>query len=200
MWSKDNRVLRASHVFRQVQRDFPEFDLLQRVRNTWRWSSVIKITEFGRDLLLKHVLGKLLATAFKFVTSRAWGPRQCLRFLNPIIFFFCFRSRGNDLRPRLPESSDLCLVCRKVLACCLVFRKVPRNSLFESQGESQGRTKPESSRYTTHILHCCSPVKQLEHSIRYSPLCEPCTVHAMMSPCMWICSKTQHRKLCSVQL
>ena len=61
-------------------------------------------------------------------------------------FFVCFRSRGDDLRPPLPEGSDLLprFVCRKIL----------RNSLFESQGESQGRTKPEGSRYTTHILHC----------------------------------------------
>ena len=39
------------------------------------------------------------------------------------------------------------LVCRKVLTCCLVCQKVLRIALFESQG----RTKPESTRYTTHI-------------------------------------------------
>ena len=63
-------------------------------------------------------------------------------------FFVCFRSRGDDLRPRFPEGSDL----------LPLFRKILRNSLFESkvesQGESQGRTKPKSTRYTTHILDC----------------------------------------------
>ena len=33
--------------------------------------------------------------------------RQCLRFLNAIIFFRLLHSRGDDLRPRLPEGSDL---------------------------------------------------------------------------------------------
>ena len=47
-------------------------------------------------------------------------------------FFVCFRSGEDDLR----------LVCRKVL----------RNSLFQSQGESQSRTKLEGSRYTTHTF------------------------------------------------
>ena len=47
------------------------------------------------------------------------------------------------------------LVCRKVLTCCLVCRKVLRIALFESQGEWQGRTKPESTRYTTHISATC---------------------------------------------
>ena len=38
------------------------------------------------------------------------------------------------------------------MTCGLVCRKVLRNSLFESQGESQVRTKPEGSRSTTHIF------------------------------------------------
>ena len=54
------------------------------------------------------------------------------------------------------------LVFRKVLTCCLAcWRKVLRNSLFASQSESQGRTKPEGSStpHTFCIAHA-SPVKQ----------------------------------------
>ena len=52
-------------------------------------------------------------------------------------FFRLFPFRRDDLQPRLPEGSDL-------------LPRLPRNSLFESQG----RTKPEITKYTTHILYC----------------------------------------------
>ena len=54
-------------------------------------------------------------------------------------FFVRFRLRGDDLRPRLPEGSDL-------------LPRLPEGS-EKSLFASKGRTKPEGSRYTTHILH-----------------------------------------------
>ena len=66
---------------------------VQRDRNIWRWRSVVKIIEFGRDWLLKHDLSKLLATTFKFVTSRAWRP-QC--FVTPLIFRLCCFTLGPE--------------------------------------------------------------------------------------------------------
>ena len=64
--------------------------------------------------------------------------RQCLRFLNAIIFSFAYIHKGMTSG----------LVCRKVLTYGLVRRKVLRNSLFEFQGESQGRTKAQDTPHT----------------------------------------------------
>ena len=40
------------------------------------------------------------------------------------------------------------LVCKKVLTCALVCGKALRNTLFESQGESQGTTNRQDPPYT----------------------------------------------------
>ena len=81
--SKDDRVLCVFEICSRVQTDlrrsFMDLSWVQRVRNIWRWRSVMKIIEIGRDWLLKHVLSKLLATTFKFVTSRAWRPQCTIR-------------------------------------------------------------------------------------------------------------------------
>ena len=73
--SKDDRVLCVFEICCRVQTDlrrsFVNLSWLQRVRNIWRWRSVMKIIEFGSDWLLKHVLSELLATTFKL-----WRP-QC---------------------------------------------------------------------------------------------------------------------------
>ena len=53
---------------------------------------------------------------------------QCLRFLNAIIFSFVYIHEGMTCGP----------VCRNVL----------RNSLFEFQGESQGRAKAPDTTHT----------------------------------------------------
>ena len=84
-----------------------------------------------------------VATAFKFVTSGAWGPGV---FWTPLFFSFV----------SVHEEMTCCLVCRKVLTCCLVCRKVLRNSSFESSHRVSPRVgrNLESRRYTTHILHC----------------------------------------------
>ena len=52
------------------------------------------------------------------------------------------------------------LVCQKVLTCGLVCRKVLRNSLFEFQGESQGRTKAQDTPHTFCIAMLdCQAIK-----------------------------------------
>ena len=162
MWSKDDRVLRASEVFRQVQRDFPEFELLQRARNTWRWSSVIKITEFGRDWLLEHVLGKLPAIAFKFVTSRAQGP-QCLRFVNAIIFSVCFCHEGMTWhRGKILVHIHRCLIwasfLEKMYRAETHFSLVCISRCFEHTYNPSGYWLPQltSLCLTGHPVHMCS--------------------------------------------
>ena len=67
--------------------------------------------------------------------------RQCMRFLDAIIFFVCLHSGGYDI---WPPSDECGLVCRRFL----------RSSLLAFQGESQGRTKPEAHPTTpfSHIL------------------------------------------------
>ena len=86
---------------------FMNLSWLQRVRNTSRWCSVKKVIEFGRD-----VLSKLLATTFKFVTSRAFRPK-CIIIGNvcvcwtPLTFrLFKFYDWGWPGPVNLQESSE----------------------------------------------------------------------------------------------
>ena len=108
--SKNDRVLCVFEICCRVQTDlrrsFVNLSWLQRVRNIWRWCSVMKIIEFGRDWLLKHVLSKLLATAFKFVTSTAWRPQCAIRDICVLWHHRLLHPQwGDDLWPHSWECS-----------------------------------------------------------------------------------------------
>ena len=102
-------------------------------------------------VFLTYFFHKLWKKTFS-ARSPPWDKKGSLAtaFSERHYFFVCFRSRGDDLRPRLPEGSEKFIVSVQERIKPALFSPV------QSQSESQGRTKPESTRYTTHILHCYS--------------------------------------------
>ena len=69
------------------------------------FSYVMKIIEFGRDLLLKHVLSKLLATTFNEDHSVIFSD-ICVLVTTLIFSFVYVLQLGDDLWPHSQEGSE----------------------------------------------------------------------------------------------
>ena len=102
LWNLLSGSNRSSSQFRESEltaEGQEHMKMMLSYEDNWIWQRLI--------WLLKHVLSKLLATTFKFVTSRAWRP-QCVL---STIYAFCdtivclLPQWGDDLWPHSWEGS-----------------------------------------------------------------------------------------------